>query len=257
MKYALGRVHIPDSRDKNYPISKALPPKGSAPEREYRYWWDSAWWGDQGYLPHCVAFSWVHWLEDGPITHFYKNRDFDPSYLNESRHEKHQPLFNPASIYNEAQKIDEWVGEDYDGTSVRAGAKILRQLGVVSEFRWASTLDEVVQTVLHLGPMVVGTWWYSDMFYPDKNGLIKATGHKAGGHAYVITGVNVKKQRFRIKNSWGRCFDDQTEILTESGWKLFRNLCVSDKVATLNSQTEQLEFQIPSEHHCYPYVGEM
>jgi hypothetical protein len=32
-------------------------------------------------------------------------------------------------LYHEAQKIDEWAGENYDGTSVRAGYDILRTVG--------------------------------------------------------------------------------------------------------------------------------
>jgi hypothetical protein len=32
-------------------------------------------------------------------------------------------------LYHEAQKIDEWPGEDYDGTSVRAALDILRKVG--------------------------------------------------------------------------------------------------------------------------------
>lgn len=201
-KLRLGRVHIPDSRDRNYPITKALSSTRST--EKYKYWWDQAWWGDQGYNPWCVAYAWLHWLEDGPVTHFYENRDFDPSYLNEDAHEKHQSLFKPRVIYESAQKVDEWPGENYDGTSVRAGAKVLKSLGVISEYRWAYHIDEVVEAVMQLGPVVVGTWWYNDMFYPDEDGLITPTGGKAGGHAYVINGVNLEKGLLRIKNSWGR-----------------------------------------------------
>lgn len=225
--FKLGRVHIIDERDKNYPLSSALPPARVA-GLGHRYWWDSAWWGDQGQFPHCVAYSWMHFIEDGPTTHFYETRDFDPSYLNESRADKHQPLFNPVTIYNEAQKIDAWPGEDYAGTSVRAGAEILRKLGVIAEYRWASSVDEVVSALLNLGPVVVGTWWYSDMFSPNaKTGLITATGSKAGGHAYILNGVNVKKKLIRIKNSWGRAwgkkghayisFDDLGKLLNDQG----------------------------------------
>ena len=38
-------------------------------------------------------------------------------------------LYDGFWLYHEAQKIDEWPGEDYDGTSVRAGLDILRKRG--------------------------------------------------------------------------------------------------------------------------------
>jgi hypothetical protein len=174
-----------------------------------------------------VAYSWLHWLEDGPVTHFYEGRDFDPAYLNENVAEKHQCLFSPEMVYRNAQKIDEWPGEDYDGTSVRAGAKILRNLGVISEFRWASNVDEVVNCLLNVGPMVVGTWWHRDMFYPDENGIIRPAGGKMGGHAYVLDGISLEKGLIRVKNSWGRDWgkngfayiriDDFASLLSDQG----------------------------------------
>jgi len=54
-------------------------------------------------------------------------------------------------------------------------------------------------------------------------------------------------------NSWG-CFDELTEILTDQGWKLFRDLDRSEKVATLNDNHE-LEYQAPTCYHRYPYEG--
>lgn len=125
-KLKLGRIYIPDERDAKYPLAKALAVAPAKSSGTPKYWWAQGWWGDQGDKPQCVAYSWMHWVEDGPVTHFYKDRDFDPVYLNENRAEKHQSLFAPEAIYNAAQKIDEWPGEDYDGTSVRAGAKSLK-----------------------------------------------------------------------------------------------------------------------------------
>jgi hypothetical protein len=62
-------------------------------------------------------------------------------------------------LYHEAQKIDEWPGEDYEGTSVRAGMDILREVGHrrirgrnteaadpaegIAANRWATSVDEV------------------------------------------------------------------------------------------------------------------
>jgi hypothetical protein len=38
-------------------------------------------------------------------------------------------LYDARWLYHEAQKVDEWPGEDYDGTSVRAGLDVLRTRG--------------------------------------------------------------------------------------------------------------------------------
>ena len=208
----LGRLYIPDERDGKYQMKMAIPQE--TPGVTYKYWWPTGWWGNQQNTPYCVAFSWAHWLAAGPITQ-KKSREggvapFDTTYL-----------------YNEAQKVDEWPGEDYDGTSVRAGAKILKSSGYISNYLWAWNVETVIQALLTAGPVVVGTWWYDGMFYPDSNGLIKTTGSKVGGHAYLLDGVNTDKGLIRIKNSWGRnwgkngfayiSFDDMETLIFDQG----------------------------------------
>lgn len=53
------------------------------------------------------------------------------------------------------------------------------------------------------------------------------------------------------------CYDDQTEILTEDGWKFFKDLTDNDIVATLNPQTDSLEYAKPSLIFQKPYKGKM
>ncbi len=53
------------------------------------------------------------------------------------------------------------------------------------------------------------------------------------------------------------CFDDKTKILTESGWKFFKDVNNGEKVATKNLKTGELEFQIPHAKQIYNYDGEM
>jgi hypothetical protein len=69
-------------------------------------------------------------------------------------------LYAAGWLYHEAQKNDEWPGEDYDGTSVRAGMDILRNEGHrrvwgpftmpvnatagIEANRWASSVTEVL-----------------------------------------------------------------------------------------------------------------
>jgi len=220
LKEKLGRVYKPDKRDGKFQMLSVLPKQ--TPGITYKYWWSSGWWGDQGHTPHCVAFSWAHWLSAGPITQ------------KKSRIGGKSP-FDTNQLYNDAQKLDIWPGENYDGTSVRAGAKVLQKAGYIKNYLWSWDLETTIHALLTSGPVVVGTWWYYDMFFPSKSGRISASGSKMGGHAYLLDGVNVKKKLFRIKNSWGRnwgkngfayiSFDDMEKLIIDQG-----EVCLSTEI---------------------------
>ena len=53
------------------------------------------------------------------------------------------------------------------------------------------------------------------------------------------------------------CYDKQTEILTKSGWKFFSELTDEDIVATLNTDTNKLEYHKPNEIIKKKYKGDM
>lgn len=214
----LGRIEVIDERDKNFPVSTILAEaeaEDELPVIKRRYWWADGWWGNQGSMPHCVAYAWMHYLEDGPVIQ------------DEVSDSRGKPFYTPLNFYNLCQEHDQWPGENYDGTSVRAGAKILNHLGIVKAYRWAFTIEEVVQTVKYIGPMVVGTRWYSNMSAPSTGGLVTADGTQQGGHAYLINGLDEDLGVLRIKNSWGRqwgkggyafiTFDDFEKLLRDGG----------------------------------------
>lgn len=55
----------------------------------------------------------------------------------------------------------------------------------------------------------------------------------------------------------GRCYDDITEVLTNTGWKLFKDVEPLDKIFSLNPDTlipEYTDFRLKQE---YPFSGEM
>jgi Papain family cysteine protease len=180
MNYGLGRKHAPDPRDMAHLLSVPLSLRTS------RFWWGYRTRLDQGNTSECVAYSWSHFIIDSPTTH-------------------NQPLISPHVLYTEAQKVDEWDGENYDGTSVRAGAKVLQTHGEIGAYKWAFDLTTIINCILEQGPVVVGTNWYNSMFTPDSNNflVVAPTSLVAGGHAYKLDGVNVPKEFFRMKNSWG------------------------------------------------------
>jgi len=53
------------------------------------------------------------------------------------------------------------------------------------------------------------------------------------------------------------CFDSETEILTTDGWKGFPKASVDDEVATINPNTQELEFHTPTEKQEYKWEGNM
>lgn len=192
-EFGMGRLFAEDERDKLFPYLTVMPL--STGGRTSRFWWSNGWWGDQGSTPHCVAFSWAHWISDGPkMTSIFPDRN---------------PGVDTYHLYCEAQKRDPWPGDCntplYDGTSVRAGAKVLQEWGYIQEYRWATTAEQAVNAVLTQGPVIVGTMWYYDMFFPSRTDwILSPTGGGVGGHAYVLNGVDTEKGLFRIKNSWGK-----------------------------------------------------
>jgi len=62
-----------------------------------------------------------------------------------------------------------------------------------------------------------------------------------------------RRTRFLVVRN---CYDDETEILTENrGWRLFKDLAESDRVAMLRN--DRLEFSAPTYYYQADYVGEM
>lgn len=55
----------------------------------------------------------------------------------------------------------------------------------------------------------------------------------------------------------GSCHDDQTEVLTKDGWKLFDNLTDQDELASVNIETRELIYEKPTRLIKLPYNGEL
>lgn len=58
-------------------------------------------------------------------------------------------------------------------------------------------------------------------------------------------------------SAYALCFDDITEVLTENGWKLFKDLDKTEKVFTFNIDTGKTELQFPEDYFEYDYEGDM
>lgn len=177
-----------DERSRAYPVRALLERRGAVGPRSYT--WRCPDVLDQGSEGACVGFAWAHEAGAYPKRWATSNEvAFD--------------------VYRRARQLDIWEGEDYDGTSVLAGAKSAVERGWLKEYRWAFSLDDLLTAVSRTGPVVMGTWWWSEMWEPDERGFIEPRGQRIGGHAYIINSVSVRRRDVGGVNSWGLGWGDK------------------------------------------------
>ena len=191
-----------DERSRQYPIRTLV-----ATKQPRSYTWSCATVLNQGDLGACVGFSWAQELAARPKVH-----PVDYAYA--------------LALYRKAQTLDQWEGTDYEGSSVIAGAKAVQQTGLLTEYRWAFGLDDLILAVGYAGPVVLGVNWYSGMSNPD-DGYVHLNGRLQGGHAILANGVSLRRSAVRLHNSWGRgwgsngeawiSFADLNRLLHEDG----------------------------------------
>lgn len=259
----LDRVYQLDWRSLNYDIADRLQPhtveassysihEGLKPVAEVPYSmdWEINQWLDQGQEGACVGFSFSHELLAVP-----------------------KPVTGVTDIwarnlYFDAQKIDPWPGGAYtgakpfyEGTSVLAGAQVLKNRGFYSRYDWALNIEDLVHGLITYGPCVLGIDWYEGMYNTDRNGFIAPKGRIVGGHAIMVASAHIKYKRISktrwlsygfgdmdkaksyviLHNSWGKDWGvngqakisvaDLEKLLMDNGEACFPTR--TDKVATL------------------------
>ena len=151
--------------------------------------WVVRWVLDQGNSSTCVGNAWIGEALAEPVS--VPNLDEVAA----------------VDVYDSAQQIDEWPGENYEGTSVIAGAKVMQSNGYFDSYHWATSPEDAVRSICWTGPGVFGLNWHNDMFEPDANYFLTCTGDVAGGHAILAYGVQCGAddlpQYVLVKNSWG------------------------------------------------------
>jgi len=78
-----------------------------------------------------------------------------------------------------------------NGSSVRSIAKVLKSAGRMNAYAFAASVAELKYWLLTQPrpPVIMGTTWTNNMFTPDADNIVHATGDVAGGHAYLINEV--------------------------------------------------------------------
>lgn len=195
-----GRLVQKDKRNLEYPLPKMVVPS----TMRKRFWWSGPIY-DQGETSMCVGYAGYGWLTGGPVIN--------------------HPKFKPEDLYHLAQDYDEWPGSDYDGTSTLGLMKALKAKAYVGDYRWATDAETLVAWILTMGPVLVGTDWFADMFEP-KDHFLHPTGDNQGGHEWRIIGADRDKHcpdgthgAARMVNSWGSKWADHGRA-----WISFKDL---------------------------------
>jgi hypothetical protein len=156
---------------------------------------------NQGREGACVGFGWTAEALSTPIKVQLRHVAADVP---------REPNQFAQFIYKDAQKDDEWAGENYEGTSVLAGAKAMKRVGLLREYRWSFDINDIIDSVLAKGPVVFGSNWYDDMYDTEEDGVMQVSGDLVGGHCYAFVGYRVKPAQLNgeedalvVQNSWG------------------------------------------------------
>jgi len=212
----LGRLVSKDLRDLNYLMAAARPQVFAIPTAQLpivkHYTRGPIL--DQGMTGCCVAFSLTAKLRGTPVI------------INPPRGPE------PFALYDRAIAVDEFTDNDHDterqyGTSVRAGCKVLQEMGLIDSYHWAYTVDDVLQWILGgQGGLVLGISWYSWMYNPTPEGIIRrpagAPSTLEGGHAIYAYGADRKAGLLDLQNSWGTDWGGRLKI---NGERTDRGCC--------------------------------
>jgi len=167
---------------------------------------------DQGSEGACVGFGITDELMGTPV------RVRPPGYDKAVGHDKKLVVANAFAqhLYEVARRdYDEWPGEDYDGTSVRAGLRAAKAAGYIGEFRWIFDVADFQNTLYWVGPVVIGIPWTEMMYYLDDTYTVRKGGPLVGGHCLCINGIYQRRNgrpQYRARQRWGGVYGDGGDV---------------------------------------------
>lgn len=164
----LGRSPYFDEQSRAYPVRAMFTPAPAV--RRKRIWTPRFEPLDQGEEGECVAFANSSELAATPWRHTVTN-------------ESARALFQAIRVTDQA------MGNHFpEGASVLAGAKTCQAQGLIDSYRWAFGIDDVIETLLRRGPIILGIDWFESMYTTEEGGLVRIGGAHVGGHGIMANG---------------------------------------------------------------------
>jgi hypothetical protein len=182
--------HDPESL--HFPIRTILP---ETVKRKKKIWRPGAVL-NQGQEGACVGFGWSAELAASPV----RIAGITDAWA--------------RGFYHEAQRNDDIPGENYEGTSVLAGAITATRRKYLEQYRWSFSIDDIIDTLVVHGPIVIGIDWKDGMYETRPSGLVEITGSVVGGHCLLLRGYHpgmriagegwfTRHEVIVWRNSWG------------------------------------------------------
>lgn len=198
----LGRHQVHDERSRAFALAPvALPTKTVLHDRHIPIF-------DQQNVGCCTACAELGMLSTGPLN---LGKPFT--------------LDDAHSFYHDETLIDDHgipghYPPDDTGSAGLYACKVAKARGWITGYRHAF---DVTTALGWLGrqPISIGVPWLNSMFTPGKGGLIPVDRRSgmAGGHQVCVDGIDPKRNRVRIANSWGTSWGDHGR-----GWLTYADL---------------------------------
>lgn len=188
------RLPSTDPHNADFPM-RAILPVMPARTRTWRYLQL-----DQGAEGACTGFSVTMEAAASPVPIFG-----DPRWHRDATQAANDIARN---VYHRARQLDEYPGEDYDGSSVLGAMKAGVERGWYTEYRWATgtpeqKADDVITAIGYHGPVIFGANWRQGMDVPGSQWEMTYDGPIRGGHAFIASAYNRLRDAVFIPNSWG------------------------------------------------------
>jgi hypothetical protein len=193
----LGRILDPET-----PRAAALyPVRADTSDRLRRNWYQGGAWLDQGRTGTCVGNAFAHRRADGPTRIEGINEDWAQQlYLEAS-----------AKFYGEPDTTLQ------KGTSAVSACQVLLEREAIDRYEWVAHWnagpEDLRYTLLELGPVCIGSNWYTSMDSPVEIGgrfymKVNYSSTVRGGHEYVVNKIDLDPEDgsepyYRMKQSWG------------------------------------------------------
>ncbi len=165
-------------------------------------------------------------------------------------------------LYQAARRIDAAAGRHWEsGASILAGVLALKNdYKLITEFRWAFGIEQVIDAIIAKGPVVLGVNWYFDMYRPNANNVIEVSGELKGRHAITAIGYLHKDGGYlALMNTWGSTYGangvgylkvaDSARLLADDGEAcIITDLAMTAKLPKVFATESGNKFHKPAAH---------